>query len=117
MELCGDKPTPMTGIAPKLRIIWQPRSFTAFSATKCGSKAPRNFTSIRSGSGSRSSERLRGGARRQQSSQAKLGMDQSRRALGFFFVDNNGNLNLRSRNHLNIDSGAPQAFKHSRRDA
>ena len=44
-------------------------------------------------------------------------MDQSCRALGFFFVDNNGNLYLRSRNHLNIDSGPSQACKQSGRDA
>jgi len=44
-------------------------------------------------------------------------MDQARSALRFFFVDDNGNFYLRSRNHLNIDSGPSQACKQSGRDA
>src|ERR1700746_185603 len=50
------------------------------------------------------------------SSQPQLGVDQSRRTLCLFFVDDDRDFNLRGGYELNIDAISPQALEQSRRD-
>src|SRR6266478_915343 len=116
MELYGNRQTLTTGSGRKSLIIQQLRSFTASLATRCRSKGPRNFTSIRSGIRSCSGKRLRCGAGWQESPQAKLGVDQLRSVFCLFFVDDDRDLNLRGGYQLNVDPISPQAFEHPRRD-